>query len=111
MNRTLNREMMIGCLIDAREDINRLIERIQAGEIDQHESMAMSLDFEFVLRSLCFAWHSKWMTQQDIDSGGQELHDRMTTLVPNWGLKFKGLVDVDEPAECDRRNSDGFLSK
>lgn len=110
MNDKLNHTAMFGALVDARMGIDRLITRINSGDLDDLESMAMSCEFEPILRQLCYAWHCKWMTQEEIDNGGQELHDKMCSLIPNWGLSFT-LVDVDEPPEFDRRNARGHLSK
>lgn len=100
----LNREAMLGTLVHAKVMIDCVIEKIQSGELDDYEAMAMSHEFSPILRQLCLAWHSKWMTEKDIETGGQSLHDRMASLVPNWGLNFDRLVDVDEPPEFDRRD-------
>lgn len=96
MARQMNRVAMLLCLSDASVAIDNLRREIDAGEHDLDGNMALGVPFQYILWQLCMAWHSRWLTDNELDSMTTEQNDMMRDLIPNWGLSFR-LVDIDEP--------------
>lgn len=102
---TINREAVCFELEEAKNAINTLMEQVRAREHDADESLSpLSVEFQHIVSHLCRAWHSKWMSDEDIDSLSQAEYDDMSDSIPNWGLSFR-LVDIEEPRRFDRRST------
>jgi hypothetical protein len=98
-----NRDAVCFELIEARSAIDDLIAELKLGKHDQVESLSsLAYLFQHIENHLCRAWHSKWMSLEDLRNVSRMDYDEMSDSIPNWGLSFK-LVGMDEPRKFDRR--------
>lgn len=100
----INKESVVLHLQEARDEIDLLIASTLSGQLDDLESIAMGYCFKPVLENLCLAWHSKWMSFDDLNGFDDDINDIMRDSIPNWGLTMR-LVDIDEPSEFDLRDN------
>lgn len=102
--RQLNRRAMAQALSDAEVAIQNLRQEVQRGEHDLDSPMTLAVPFQYIVWQLCIAWHSRWLSDSELDLLSEAEHDLMRDSIPNWGLAFR-LVDIDEPKIFNPRNT------
>ncbi len=104
MTRTMNRFAMSLALSDAEVAISDLRREIKEGQHDSDGCMALGVPFQYVLWQLCIAWHSRWLTDDELNKMSQAENDLLRDSIPNWGLSFQ-LVDIDQPDMFNPRDA------
>lgn len=104
--KSVNRSAICFELREARNAIDALITEIQLGKHDEDENLSpLSYLFGHIQSHLCRAWHSKWMSDEDLDTLSKDEFNEMSDSVPNWTISLK-LVDINEPRKFDKRRGD-----
>src|SRR5262245_52466850 len=98
---TLDRRAVRQELNQARLALQKCEQKTQSGADDEDGPLAMVVDFQQLLMHLCFSWHFKHLTHEQIRALTQESFDRLANTVSKSPL----LSETGVPPEATKRNS------
>ncbi|MBI1369720.1 MAG: hypothetical protein GC162_13825 [Planctomycetes bacterium] len=79
-------------------EVERIIDTIDAGEDDPPRREALRHDFARVLGHLCCAWHTKWMSDEQIARLDEPTLDAMRHTLPDFAAPTSyQIVGLDDP--------------
>jgi hypothetical protein len=83
-------------LREAQAHLGALIRKLSSeASIEGDDDLSISIDIEHVINHICFAWHCRNLSAEEIGAISQEKFEEYTTSIPNFGFDLKMLNGLD----------------